>query len=459
MTEAPPLSVGITPYPKVEEALRTIYHNPLTFIAGGWGGSKTTSLVYAAFKSAYRWSAGLPGIVCAPTYGQLLTGFVERWRRYIPEEWYRIYTSGAVPRIECYSERGTSTIYLASGTHPQRIEGKEASWAAADEVQDMPDLFERLVGRVRDPAASHLRFFAAGLTVQGWMQEVLQERRLGPVSWVRVKSTDNPTLPQGYHENLKRRLNKRQYKIFALGEFAPPELAIYPSFYLELHVDDDLPINPAHPILIGQDFNLNPMASVLLQVEPACMIHDAPNCFHVIGEVIEEGTTVDQGNKLITELGGEELGRRDHRNPTRALLIPDATGIAGQHARGDSDVGILMQAGFNVRGPAMYALQKRLGYEPQGPCVNPLVRDRDNAVNALLENGEGLRRLHFSRRRAPKTIAAMSNLTAKGRGTSIHDHPTAALGYVISWLDPIKPPTPAPGRVVVHDPAQRRRLR
>lgn len=454
MTAAPnPSAIRIDGTPKVSEALTTIYNNPLTFIAGGWGGSKTTSLVYAAYKSAFRWSPGLPGIMSAPTFGQLYTGFVERWRRYIPEELYTLYQSGAVPRIECYTPQGISTIYLASGQHAQRIEGKEASWAGADEVQDMPDLFERLVGRVRDPGASHLRFFAAGLTVQGWMQEVLEDEKLGPVAWVRVKSTDNPTLPKAYFENLKRRLNKRQYKIFALGEFAPPEKAIYPAFYHDQHVEDFIPYDPSLPLLIGQDFNLNPMASTLVQMIPACALHDAPRCFHCVGEVIEEGTTVDQARKVAGLCLAEGFNYKD---PRRVISIPDASGISGQHARGDSDVGVFMQEGFTVRGPAWNALQKRLGFEPAGPCVNPYVRDRDNAVNAALENGEGLKRLYFSKRGCPKTIQAMANLTEKGRAHSIHDHPTAALGYVIAYLDPIRPPAAPSYRVTVGDPARGR---
>ncbi len=441
--------VRIQPTPKVDEALDAIYNYEQTFLAGGWGGSKTTSGVYAAFKSAFRWAPGVEGIVAAPTYGQLYTGFVTLWRKYIPADYYSMTLSGSTPRIECYTPKGTSVIHLVSGQHPERVESKNVGWGYVDEVQDATDLYERIIGRVRDARAGFLRTFATGLTTNGWMEEVLLQGKLGPCKWVPVKSTDNPTLPLAWFVQLKRRLNKRQYKIFVEGEFAAAEGSVYPLFYSSIHASGTIPLDPSLPLYIGQDFNLCPMASVLIQLVPNCLQHDAPKCFHIVGELIEEGTTEQHATKLIalcTQL------KRNHRDPRQVLVIPDATGVAGQHARGDSDVGILLQAGFHIRGPALIALQKRLGHKVDGSGANPFVRDRDNAVLAALENGEGLRRLFCDRAAAPKTVAALAGLTFKGRAASQHDHPTAALGYVVVVLDPVRPPTPARSRLTIGGP-------
>ena len=228
-------SIRIEATPKFEEALSAIYNHEQTFLAGGLGGSKTTSLVYAAYKSAFRWSPGIEGIVGAPTYGQLFTGFITLWKKYIPEDYYNLVLSGATPRIECFTEKGLSTVHLVSGQHPERVESKNVGWAAVDEVQDCSELYERTVGRVRDSRAGFLRTFAAGLTVNGWMEEVLLQSKLGPCHWVKIKSHDNPTLPASWFVQLRRRLNKRQYKIFVEGDFAAAEGSVYTLFYTSLH--------------------------------------------------------------------------------------------------------------------------------------------------------------------------------------------------------------------------------
>jgi hypothetical protein len=102
-----------------------------------------------------------------------------------------------------------------------------------------------------------------------------------------------------------------------------------------------------------------------------------------------------------------------------------------------------------------------MGGEPQGSQVNPHVRDRDNAVNSAIENGEGIRRLYIDPEKAPKTVSAIANLTVKGRSRSPLNDPTAALGYVIAWKDPIVKPQakPAASIVTIGDPAKKRGLK
>jgi xanthosine utilization system XapX-like protein len=157
--------------------------------------------------------------------------------------------------------------------------------------------------------------------VNGWVEEVLLQSKLGPVQWVRIKSTDNPTLPPSWFVELRRRLSKRQYKIFVEGEFAAAEGSVYPLFYTAIHASGTLAIDPLLPVYVGQDFNLVPMASVLVQCLPHCILHDTPKCFHVVGELIEEGTTEQHAVKLQRYLAHL---KRQHNDPRQVLLIPDS---------------------------------------------------------------------------------------------------------------------------------------
>ncbi len=444
--------------PKGEEFVQNVYEKKHVIFAGGWGGAKTSALVYAAYKCAFRWLPGQKGIAAAPTYNQLESGFLTLWSQYIHEKYFSVKW-GRVPRIECYAgPRKKSIVYLASGQYPKRIESKNVSWAVGDEVQDMGEFWDRVCGRVRDKKADILRTFGAGLTEQGYIEELVQRPT---VTWIRVKTSDNPHLHPEYESDLRKRLNKRQAKIYLDGEFAPSEGAVYSTFYSAVHGGGSVPFDNRFPILFGQDFNysraLAPMASVFLQCIDACHLHNAPRCWHGIGELIEHNPTIVHAPNVVSYL--RQHFKVDHRDPKQVLFIPDATGIAGQHARGESDVEIFLQAGFQLRGPALYALQKRMGYEPEGSGANPFVRDRDNAVLAAIENSEGLKRFYLDKQKCPKTIAALAGLEYKGRQDSIHDHPTAALGYPIDFYDPVRSKPPKEKQVFVSNQPPSRKIK
>lgn len=455
---AAPKGIHLDLTPKGEEFVDTVYKQKHVIMAGGWGSAKTSALVYAAYKCAFRWLPGQKGIAAAPTYNQLESGFLTLWADFVNEAYYSIKW-GRTPHIECHAgKRKKSIIYLASGQYPKRIESKNVSWALGDEVQDMGEFWDRVCGRVRDKRADILRTFGVGLTEQGYMEELVG--RPG-VTWIRCKTSDNPHLHPSYEPNLRARLSARQCKIYLDGEMAPSEGAVYTSFYSSIHGGSPVPIDHSLPILIGQDFNysmaLAPMATVFLQWVPSCILHDAPRCWHGVGELIEHNTTLQHAPAVAAYVN--QLGY-DHRDPKRVLFIPDATGIAGQHARGESDIGIFLQHGFRLAGPALEALKKRLGQPTEGSGANPFVRDRDNAVLSAIENGEGLRRFWLDKEKCKKTIAALAGLEYKGRKDSIHDHPTAALGYPIEHFDPVRTKMAATKRVVIgNQPPPRKGVR
>lgn len=164
---------------------------------------------------------------------------------------------------------------------------------------------------------------------------------------------------------------------------------VYSSFsklaYPVGNVDESVTDTGAE-ILVGQDFNVNPMASVIaVRVADECHVLDA--------------LEVPASN---TEQVVEEIRRR---YPNRKVIVcPDPSGRQRRSSApvGTTDFTIMQRAGFEVRAPASA----------------PLVVDRENNANAMyLQSARRRVRIHP---RAKPLITALSNLTYK-EGTSIRD--------------------------------------
>lgn len=145
-------------------------------------------------------------------------------------------------------------------------------------------------------------------------------------------------------------------------------------------------IDTGAEILVGQDFNVNPMASVIaVRVADECHVLDA--------------LEVPVSN---TEQVADEIRRRYPKR--RIIVCPDP---AGKQRHTNAPVG---QTDFTIL--------KRAGFEVRAPNAAPVVVDRVNNTQAMLLKGPRRRvRIHP---RAKPLITALSNLTYK-EGTNIRD--------------------------------------
>jgi hypothetical protein len=182
---------------------------------------------------------------------------------------------------------------------------------------------------------------------------------------------------------------------------------VYSNFsgrlFPEGNVDESVTDTGAE-ILIGQDFNVNPMASVI-----AVRVVDE---LHVL-----DALEVETSN---TEELAQEYRRR---YPNRRIIVcPDPAGRQ-RHTNapvGQTDFTILQRAGFDVRAPSRA----------------PVVVDRVNNTQSMLFS-EGRRRVRIHPRALP-LLTALKSLTYK-EGTSIrdkgdYDHVCDALDYLL-WQE------------------------
>jgi len=164
------------------------------------------------------------------------------------------------------------------------------------------------------------------------------------------------------------------------------------------------------PILVGMDFNINPMSAVFAV--------KAGGQIHVIGEATIDNGNTDEMVRLIKS-----------RYPNRTIRIyPDPTGNARKTSApvGQTDFTILRQAGFQVLAPSHpYA-----------------VVDKINTVNTGLRTAAGDKRVLINPTCRQLTMALDGLTYVEGTNepdkSSGLDHITDALGYLLLWELPLR---------------------
>jgi hypothetical protein len=170
------------------------------------------------------------------------------------------------------------------------------------------------------------------------------------------------------------------------------------------------PIKPDEPLLVGADFNVNPVSAVIYRQTSAGL--------EAVDEIEIENSNTDE---LV-----QELKTRYPRN--RLTAYPDPAGVQRKtSANGRTDITILENAGI------------RCLYHRR----HPEVRDRINAANNLFHQERDGRPRYIVDPRCRKTIECLRKYSYKD-GTQIPDkdsgldHMFDAATYVVEYLFPLE---------------------
>jgi len=352
----------------------------------------------------------------APTERQAKRIAWDHFLKLIPADWIK---SISISELMIITKFGTS-LYVVGMDKPQRIEGGQWDGCVLDESCDLkPGIFDRNImpaltwynawcWRIGVPkrqgvgAAEFRDFFerscdgliddAAGFT---WPSKDI-------VPDVALKQARDTLDIKDYREQFEARFETAGGGIFHGFD---KEYNVRPCSY-----------NKNAPLIIGCDFNVDPMAWVVCQVN----------------------------NKVIEVL--DEIWLRDTNTPESLDVL---------HARYTSHVG-----GFQFYGDAAARQRKtsasmsdykhiyndsrfkELGRTVHFPQANPRLADRFASTNAMLCNSTGNRRI-FVNPSCTRLITDLQNRYYKP-GTNDPDdsgdlgHITDAFGYVIHYLFPIK---------------------
>lgn len=249
-----------------------------------------------------------------------------------------------------------SEIALKGADKPDTLRGVALHFVVLDEFQDMKaDTWYKVLR----PTLSSTRGGALIIgTPKGFSefhklwtigQNVELQRKGQWKSWQFV-TADSPFVPTAEIEAAKNDMDPKSFAQEYLASFENMSGRVYYPFDRNVHVKP-LQFNPRLPIWVGQDFNIDPMSSVILQPQPN-------------GELwaIDELVLFSSNTAEVCD----ELERRFWRWKSQVTVFPDPAGAYRQHARGESDVDIFKEKGF-----------LRVDYSKK----HPPIADRVNAVN------------------------------------------------------------------------------
>ena len=399
---------------------------PTMFLGGGIGTGKTHVGAVWALSKVSGMVPGQIGLIGANTYGQLrdatLRPLFKLWKK-----WGVVFKPAELPaaarpvNLRIWTGKFWAEVICRSLEKYEMLSGVELAWAWLDEVwQTKAAAFDLIEGRLRDGDGGPIQNLLTTTLddPSSWTYERFVDRLDPSIQQVvYAKSADNPFLPPGYVDKLKRTYSPALFDRMCLAKWVSLESGrIYSCFSRAANVSERASFDPALPTLWSHDFNVaqdKPMSSCLGQVKktagPDGVIRPELQIFdEIILDSADTNFSID-----------EYKSRYPDREP-RTIIFGDAAGRARDSRSRQSDYSILAGAGF---------------VKQEVPKANPSIRDRHNSVNSLLRNADGDVRLIIHPR--CKTLIKGIETGKLKKGASYAEaeareqHVCTALGYLV----------------------------
>ena len=308
-------------------------------------------------------------------------------------------------------------IELKGADNPDSLRGVGVHFLVMDEVQDIdPDAWHKVLRPTLASTGGHALFIgtpkAYNFLYELYMYgQDAENVRLGRWASWQFPTRTSPFIPEDEIESAMRDMDEKSFNQEFNASFETMSGRVYHAFDRNEHVRP-CRMSADLPVWIGQDFNIDPMSSVIMQPQPNGELW-------VIGESVLFG--------LNSQEAAEELEKRLWRYQKQTTFFPDPAGAYRQHARGESDLDIFKEKGF--------VKQK---YRKK----HPPIADRVNAVNRLLKSADGRVRLRVDPsckhliNSLEQTIYVPGSRDIDKRGGI--EHSTDALGYPVEIMFPIR---------------------
>ena len=339
---------------------------------------------------------------CAPTYRMAKDIAWKTLKKIIPNSLVRTKNETDL-RMELIND---STIELKGTENASALRGRSLSGVVLDEAAFMEAevWFEVLRPALADKQGWAL-FISTPEGTASWFYDLwcyVDEDTTG--DWKRwcFTTIQGGNVPTEEVEAARAQLDPRTFRQEFEASFENLSGLVAISFS-DANIDKDIRDLPILPLLLGVDFNVDPMSGI-------CAVKKG-NELWVFDEIIMTGgaTTWDFTEEVINRYGLER----------RIVACPDPTGGARKTAGiGATDHSILRKSGFSVSSPR-----------------NPWkIRDKITAVNTALYDANGIRRCKIHPR-CRELIKSLRTLTYTP-GTSLPnknlgvDHAFDAFGYL-----------------------------
>ena len=400
-------------------------HKFKAYVAG-FGSGKTFVGCAGIAAHFWRW----PGVgqgYFAPTYRQIHDIFYPTMEEVAEAMGLRAVLKKADEEVDVFEgSRYRGTVICRSMERPETIVGFKIGHALIDELDVLaPEkakaAWRKIIARMRYKVDGLANGIDVTTTPEGFrfvheqfVKAVREKPALaGLYGLVQASTFDNAAnLPEGYIESLLASYPSQLIRAYLRGEFVNlASGAVYPDFDRRANHTDET-IRVGEPVFVGMDFNVMNMS--------ACI------------NVIRDGAPLTLAERMrvrdtpaMARLLREEFLQKGHA----VRVFPDASGrnTSSRDASG-SDLAILRQAGLTVEVDAS----------------NPAVKDRVNAVNALIRNARGERKWKINTHACPVTTEALERQVWGADGlpdkSSGHDHANDAAGYFLVKRWPVARP-------------------
>ena len=352
--------------------------------SGPIGSGKSYAFAYEALFNAYL-NPGLMGLVGAPTFPMLRDATRRAFFEILEIEQIGFTHRKAENAIVLTDN--DSYIAFRSLDSCERLRGTNLAWFGVDELTyAKPEAWSRLEGRLRDRRAYRRCGFAAW-TPKGF--DAVWERFIdkpGP-DYAAVQATpreNHYVTETGYYDSLERSYERRLYEQEVEGKYlAIHSGTVYYSFDLRENIRP-VTYDPLQPLCWSLDFNVNPMASVICQIQDRTTHADVMMNYKNVRLNVLDEIVLPHSN--LGEVCNEFVRRARMLAGPRALevrIYGDPAGQARSHV-GASDWEIVEQC---------LSRHPDIRYSMFVPSSYPAVKDRVNAVNSMLCSTIGERRL------------------------------------------------------------------
>lgn len=390
-----------------------VYHQPSRFkviVAGRrWGKtqfSKISIIKAARIPRQTIWYV-------APTYPMANEIMWPELLDSIPPDW--IHKTHET-RMALYL-RNKTRIVCKGADDPQKLRGRGLNYVVLDEYQDMdpvtwPEVIRPMLATTGGKACfigtpksfNHLYdAFQRG-------QDPENRRRGTWYSW-QFRTIDSPFVSPEEIEEARQDTDEKTFRQEYEASFETMGGRVYFPFNRQEHTGD-LEFNPRLPLWIGQDFNRDPMSSVVLQPQENGEVW-------VVDEIVlRDSSTEDVVN---------EIERRYWRYQKNTTIFPDPAANYSQHARGETDLDIFREKGY-------YSIFFRRKH--------PKVVDRVNCVNRMFKAADGSVKMRVNRK-CKNLIASLEQTIYKEGSRDVDksqsmEHAADALGYPVEYRFPLR---------------------
>lgn len=386
---------------------------------------KTAGCLVWLFEQAAQSRPGRSFWWVAPVYAQAEVAY-RRMKRAIPRAFYR--SNDTERRLEL---RNGALLWFKSAEKPDNLYGDDVFACVIDEASRVSIESFTAIRSTLTATRGPLRLIGNVKGRQNWFYRNCRLAERGAIvdaSYAKITWRDAVAagiLDKAEIDDARRVLSESSFRELYEADAADLVGRVYRDFGPE-NVRDDIR-DLGGDVLIGMDFNVNPMSAVVAS--------RAGDELHVWEEIaLANSNTQEMAQEIrsrIPRWQAQADALMEHGKPAperRVIVYPDPSGNARKTSAvaGQTDFTILRDAGFKVTA--------------EGSAIP--VADRINEVNSLACNAEGRRRLFVHATRCPVLLRGLEEHTYK-EGTSQPDkaegieHAPDALGYMVHSIFPI----------------------